>query len=177
MKTLVVIKEILILSCLAFIIYWLLFMHNSHDKVVSTKYIVGKTKSDTLFPNKDSVFNFVTNEINHRHYHYYIATSAGVGGSIISDTNTCIKDTFQDQRLQIFTKETFKGKTILLNRDLSYKLFVPEVINNLRVDTVKITLKQAQKRWVIGPALGVGVSSNGFQPYVGIGIQYKLFEF
>ena len=33
------------------------------------------------------------------------------------------------------------------------------------------------KRWHIGPTVGIGYTSNGFQPYVGVSLTFSIFSF
>lgn len=40
-----------------------------------------------------------------------------------------------------------------------------------------VTQKMKPKRWNVGVQTGYGIGKNGFFPYIGIGIQYKIWEF
>ena len=40
-----------------------------------------------------------------------------------------------------------------------------------------VTQKMKPKRWSVGVHTGYGIGKNGLSPYIGIGIQYKLWEF
>ena len=44
-------------------------------------------------------------------------------------------------------------------------------------EVVTITKWKPPKRWSIGIQAGYGMSRNGMQPYIGIGVSYNLFSF
>lgn len=39
-----------------------------------------------------------------------------------------------------------------------------------------ITIKQPPDRWHIGPTIGCGITSHGFEPYIGISIMYSIYS-
>lgn len=49
----------------------------------------------------------------------------------------------------------------------------------LRIPRVEsIVTKQAKpKRWSVGVQAGYGIGKNGLTPYIGIGVQYRIWEF
>lgn len=44
-----------------------------------------------------------------------------------------------------------------------------------RRETIKI--KHPPKRWHIGPSVGVGLTPNGAEPYIGVSLTYSIFSF
>lgn len=40
-----------------------------------------------------------------------------------------------------------------------------------------VTIKKPPKRWHIGPTIGYGYTSNGFQPYIGVSLTYSIISF
>ena len=66
--------------------------------------------------------------------------------------------------------------------DSTYKAWVSGF--NARLDSIKlyqptkyitITTKQKTSRWNVGIQGGVGITPKGIQPYIGVGVSYKLF--
>ena len=49
---------------------------------------------------------------------------------------------------------------------------------NTNVEGVRFESLMAERKrpWSLGIQVGVGVGSEGFTPYVGVGVQYRLFE-
>ena len=79
--------------------------------------------------------------------------------------------------LDVIEKENkFKIIGITDNPYVSITDFNGAVIDPTTSDVLKNCFKQ--KRWSIGPQVGVGVSRDlKFSPYIGIGIQYSVFTF
>ena len=50
-------------------------------------------------------------------------------------------------------------------------------LDSLVIDRVTITRNPKPKRWVLGVQTGIAATPRGVQPFVGIGITYKLAEF
>ena len=50
-------------------------------------------------------------------------------------------------------------------------------LDSLIIDRVTITRQPKPKRWALGIQTGVAATPRGVQPFVGIGITYKLIEF
>ena len=46
-----------------------------------------------------------------------------------------------------------------------------------KTEVVTVTKCKPPKRWSIGVQAGYGMSRNGMQPYIGIGVSYNLFSF
>lgn len=40
-----------------------------------------------------------------------------------------------------------------------------------------VTIKKPPKRWHIGPAVGFGYTPHGFEPFIGVCINYSLYDF
>ena len=66
--------------------------------------------------------------------------------------------------------------------DSTYKAWVSGF--DARLDSIKlfqptkyitITTKQKPSRWNVGIQGGVGITPKGIQPYIGVGVSYKLF--
>lgn len=66
--------------------------------------------------------------------------------------------------------------------DSTYKAWVSGF--DARLDSIKlyqptkyitITTKQKTSRWNVGIQGGVGITPKGIQPYIGVGVSYKLF--
>lgn len=66
--------------------------------------------------------------------------------------------------------------------DSTYKAWVSGF--DARLDSIKlfqptkyitITTKQKPSRWNVGLQGGVGITPKGIQPYIGVGVSYKLF--
>lgn len=43
--------------------------------------------------------------------------------------------------------------------------------------TISNTIRQKPKRWIVGLNAGYGITKDGIQPYIGVGISYNLFSF
>lgn len=50
-------------------------------------------------------------------------------------------------------------------------------LDSLVIDRVTVTERLKPKRWAIGVQAGVAATPRGVQPFVGIGVTYKLIEF
>ena len=60
----------------------------------------------------------------------------------------------------------------------SYKVDVGLTGYDATLDSITFTplIVQQKSKWSLGVQGGVGVGGSGFTPYIGLGVQYKLFE-
>lgn len=58
-----------------------------------------------------------------------------------------------------------------------YQVQLDSLIFQRKREVITITKWEPPKRWSIGVQAGYGMSRNGMQPYIGIGVSYNLFSF
>ena len=81
----------------------------------------------------------------------------------------------------VYVEIPIEGKiytdTVYIDKN-SYKVDVGLTGYEASLDSITFTpLIVAQKsKWSLGVQGGVGVGCSGFTPYIGVGVQYKLFE-
>lgn len=50
-------------------------------------------------------------------------------------------------------------------------------LDSLTIDRVTVTHRPKPKRWAIGLQTGIAATPRGVQPFIGVGLTYKLVEF
>jgi hypothetical protein len=58
-----------------------------------------------------------------------------------------------------------------------YDVALDSIFINSRTTVLTVTNKAKQKRFHIGVTAGYGLTPQGFQPYLGLGLSYSLFSF
>lgn len=178
MKTYQIIKDLLLFAAIVILIFLQFCNRDRQKEAQRPTYKKGTTKRDSVFSN--SYHTISGKNVSEIYHHYYTIpgvisiTSANV---LVPTVTTSIKDTLDDQNLTAFIHDSLLGKVNLIERNFTYKLKIPLVIQNTRVDTVTFPAMHKSKRWGLGIQAGAGITGAGLQPYVGIGISYNLFTF
>src|ERR1700749_3663321 len=74
-------------------------------------------------------------------------------------------------------KDTIIGRLSSSFNEANNQVFeLSRTYGNLSADYKK-ALKQANKKWSIGPSAGFGIAGNGVGPFIGLTITYSLFKF
>lgn len=74
-------------------------------------------------------------------------------------------------------KDTIIGRLSSAFNEANNQVFeLSRTYGNLSADYKK-ALKQANKRWSIGPSAGYGIAGKGMGPFIGISLNYSLFKF
>jgi len=74
-------------------------------------------------------------------------------------------------------KDTIIGRLSTAFNEANAGLFEISRQYGIVSDNYKKALKQTNKRWSIGPVGGYGITGNGLQPFIGIGISFSLIKF
>lgn len=74
-------------------------------------------------------------------------------------------------------KDTIIGRLNSAYNEANSMLFETSRQYGLVSDNYKKALKQANKKWSIGPTAGYGIAGNGLGPFIGVSINYSLFKF
>ena len=81
----------------------------------------------------------------------------------------------------VYVEIPIEGKiytdTVYIDKN-SYKVDVGLTGYDAKLDSITFTplIVQQKSKWSLGVQGGVGVGVSGFTPYIGLGVQYKLFE-
>lgn len=89
-------------------------------------------------------------------------------------TNDSLRKTTTDI---ISQKDTIIGNLNRLFTEANNQVFQFSRLYNLQSDDLKKALKNANKRWGVGPQVGIGIAGNKIGPYIGVGVQFNLFKF
>lgn len=149
--------------------------------------VVTKTKTqfkvDTIYAVADTIF--VTSASNQllkwhaQHLPYYSLKGETKVAKDFSEFSTLITDMKINNELTLDVIEQDNKISVIAHSSNPY-IHIQQ-INSVVIDPTEVpTLKKyfKQKRWGIGPSLGVGVDKNlNFTPYIGISVNYNLFTF
>lgn len=84
-------------------------------------------------------------------------------------------------------KDTFQAEIPIsqkIYKDSLYKVWISgyeanldsiEVYRKKETEIITHTVKKKEKKWAVGPQIGVGMCGNKLQPYIGIGITYNIW--
>lgn len=89
---------------------------------------------------------------------------------VIPGETIYVRDTFLLREQSVYKDSNYIAYVSGYQPRLDSLIFFPKTITNYVYETVTLTPKP--KRWSIGPQVGYGLQGG----YVGIGIQYSLFQ-
>lgn len=58
-----------------------------------------------------------------------------------------------------------------------YKVSLDSIRVYRRTQYIQLKMPQPRKRWGIGVGIGCGITPQGFQPYIGVSVQYSILNF
>lgn len=76
--------------------------------------------------------------------------------------------------IKLYQDSTYRAQVSGINVNLDFIEVYPKTIIKYITTTEK--MRQKQKKWGIGPTIGVGVVNNKFYPYIGVGVTYSLIQ-
>ena len=86
-----------------------------------------------------------------------------------------VHDTVLVYKTKLYQDSTYKVQISGINPNLDFIEVYPRTVTQYINRVEKVYLKP--KKWGIGPQVGYGIGPNGLQPYIGIGVQYNVFQF